>query len=133
MARKVFPAKGAKGKLALLLAAALLSFPGGSALSQEDQAGESTLPVSPAAVARQTLPPAARNEGRKTFGKQQRDLLKLRFEKMKSDADELAGLAKSLQEDLDASNENVLSVKVVDKAKRIEKLAKKIKSAARGF
>ena len=65
--------------------------------------------------------------------KRQKDLLKFNFDKMKEDADELAALAKSLQEDLDKTNENVLSLKIVEKAEKIEKLAKKIKSAARGY
>jgi cellobiose phosphorylase len=60
-------------------------------------------------------------------------LLKDNFEKMKRDADELADLAKSLQEDLNKSNENVFSLGVVDKADKIEKLAKKIKGTARGY
>ena len=65
--------------------------------------------------------------------KQKRELLKDQFEKMKRDADELAGLAKSLQDDLSKSNENVLSLQIVEKAEKIEKLARKIKSQARGF
>jgi hypothetical protein len=66
-------------------------------------------------------------------GKQKQELLKSNFEKMKKDSDSLVDLAKSLQKDLDGSNENVLSLKVVDKADKIEKLAKKIKNAARGY
>jgi hypothetical protein len=65
--------------------------------------------------------------------KQKKELLKENFEKMKSDAGELVELAKSLQADLDKSNENVLSLKVVDRAEKIEKLAKKIKEIARGY
>jgi hypothetical protein len=65
--------------------------------------------------------------------KQKRELLKQNFEKMKSNADELVELSKSLQADLDKSNENVLSLKVVDRAEKIEKLAKKIKEIARGY
>jgi hypothetical protein len=65
--------------------------------------------------------------------KQKKDLLKDNFTKMKRDADELADLAKSLQEDLNKSNENVFSLGVVDKADKIEKLAKKIKGTARGY
>ncbi len=64
--------------------------------------------------------------------KQKQELLKSNFEKMKRDADELAELAKSLQEDLDKSNHNVLSLKVVERTERIEKLARKIKTAAKG-
>jgi hypothetical protein len=65
--------------------------------------------------------------------KQKKDLLKDNFERMKRDADELADLAKSLQEDLNKSNENVFSLRVVDKAEKIEKLAKRIKGTARGY
>jgi hypothetical protein len=64
--------------------------------------------------------------------KQKQDLLKSNFEKLKRDAGDLAALVKSLQEEIDHSNENVLSLKVLEKAERIEKLAKKIKSAAKG-
>ncbi len=62
--------------------------------------------------------------------KQQRELLKANFAKMKKDADDLADLAKSLQDELNKSNENVLSLDVVEKADKIEKLAKRIKSSA---
>jgi hypothetical protein len=65
--------------------------------------------------------------------KQKRDLLKQNFEKMKRDADELATLAKALQEEVAKANENVLSFQVVTKAEKIEKLAKRIKSTARGY
>ena len=65
--------------------------------------------------------------------KQKRDLLKYNFNQMKENAQELAKLAKSLQEDVDHSNENVLSLDVVSKAERIEKLAKKIRDSAKGL
>ncbi len=65
--------------------------------------------------------------------KQKQEILKSNFEKMKNDADELADLAKSLHEDLNKSNENVLSLKIVEKAEKIEKLAKKIKGQAKGY
>jgi len=65
--------------------------------------------------------------------KQKRELLKANFDRLKRDAKELADLAKNLQDQLDKSNENVLSLGVVDKADKIEKLARKIKSTARGF
>ena len=66
-------------------------------------------------------------------GKQKHKLLKSNFEAMKREAGELAGLAKALQEELNKSNENVLSLDIVDKADKIEKLARKIKGTARGF
>ena len=62
--------------------------------------------------------------------KQQRELVKANYEKMKQETDDLVSLAKSLQDELNKSNQNVLSLHVVDKADRIEKLAKKIKSEA---
>lgn len=65
--------------------------------------------------------------------KQQRELLKSNFEKMKRDADELVDLAKALQEELGKSNENIFSLRLVEKAEKIEKLAKRIKGAARGY
>lgn len=65
-------------------------------------------------------------------GKQKQELLKANFEKVKRDAEDLVVLAKSLQEEVDKSNVNVLSLKVVDKAEKIEKLARRIKTTARG-
>lgn len=62
--------------------------------------------------------------------KQQREILKSKYEKMKQESAQLADLAKSLQQDLDKSSSEVLSLKVLDKADKIEKLAKKIKSEA---
>ena len=59
--------------------------------------------------------------------------MKANFEKMKRDAGELTDLAKALQEELNKSNENILSLDIVDKADKIEKLARKIKGTARGF
>jgi aconitase A len=63
--------------------------------------------------------------------KQKRSLRKDRFNQMKEHADELAGLANSLHEDLENSNENVLSLDIIEKAKKIEKLAKKIREEAK--
>ena len=83
--------------------------------------------------AQMPLPPHEEEPGAQITRKQKRDLLKQNFEKMKRDADELATLAKALQEELAKSNENVLSFQVVTKAEKIEKLAKRIKSIARGY
>ena len=52
---------------------------------------------------------------------------------MKRNADELAALVESLQEELGRSNENVLSLKIVSQADKIEKLARRIKEAAKGY
>ena len=86
--------------------------------------------------ASQAVPRAQSNEESSPSplsGKQKVNLLKANFEKMKRDAGELADLAKALQEELNKSNENILSLDIVDKAEKIEKLAKRIKGTARGF
>ena len=62
--------------------------------------------------------------------RQKRELRKMRFDKMKEHASQLAEMAKSLQEDLDNSNENVLSLEVAGKPKRIEKLDTKLRNEA---
>ncbi|HEV2232379.1 MAG TPA: hypothetical protein VGV68_03115, partial [Terriglobia bacterium] len=64
--------------------------------------------------------------------KEKKAILKSNFEKMKRNAADLTVLAKSLQEEIDKSNMNVLSLKVVEKAEKIEKLARKIKEVAKG-
>jgi len=65
--------------------------------------------------------------------KQKQEFLKFKLEKMRKDAAEMAQLAISIQEELDAITENELPLKVVEKAGRVEKLAKKIKNAAKGY
>lgn len=80
----------------------------------------------------QEIPRAENEPGQGLSQKQKREILKSQFEKMKRDADTLADLAKSLQDDLSKSNEHVLSLQIVEKAEKIEKLAHRIKTAARG-
>ena len=70
---------------------------------------------------------------RKWERRQKKELLKSNFEKMQQDARELADLSKALEDDLNKSNENVLSLKIVERADKIEKLAKKIKNSAKGL
>jgi hypothetical protein len=64
--------------------------------------------------------------------KQRREIQKMRFEKMKKDASELASLADSLKDDVDKSSQDILSLEIVEKAEKIEKLAKRIKASAKG-
>jgi hypothetical protein len=139
------PAVGLRNRLGWRGLVALLVVLGGTSLSPK--AGFSQKAPAPSVSGspsfQQDLPPQGRS--RQVPGppeieppvplskKQKKDLLKDNFEKMKRDADELADLAKSLQDDLNKSNENVLSLRVVDKADKIEKLAKKIKGVARGY
>lgn len=64
--------------------------------------------------------------------KQQKALLKHKFESMKKDADEMAELAQAVQEELNKATENELPLRVAGKAEKIEKLAKRIKNTAKG-
>ena len=65
--------------------------------------------------------------------KRREELLKSDFEKMKQDAAELTALAKSLEEELEKSNEHILSLRIVEKAQKIEGLAKKISRTAKNY
>lgn len=51
---------------------------------------------------------------------------------LKSDANRLLKLASELKEDVDKSNENVLSLDVIKKAEQIEKLAHSVKEKMKG-
>lgn len=62
--------------------------------------------------------------------KQQNALVKENFKKAKKDSEKLSSLADSLRKEIQASNPNVMSVDIVNKANQIEKLAKKIKEEA---
>jgi hypothetical protein len=106
-----------------LVSAAAASSPSGATSATNGPQGDSH--VAPAQSNEESSLPLSR--------KQKTDLLKSNFEKMKRDAGELADLAKALQEELNKSNENILSLDIVDKADKIEKLAKRIKGTARGF
>ena len=63
---------------------------------------------------------------------QKKALLDSNFKKLKQHAKALAELSKSLQDDIEKSNENVLSLDIVRKAEQAEKLAKQIKDEAKG-
>lgn len=65
--------------------------------------------------------------------KRKKALLDDNFKKLKEHAQDLADLAKSLQAEIEKSNENVLSLEILKKADEAEKLARKIKSEAKGF
>ncbi len=65
--------------------------------------------------------------------RQKRELMKENLERMKRDAGELAGLTKALQEEIEKGNENMLALDVVNKADKIQKLAKRIKGNAKGI
>jgi hypothetical protein len=96
--------------------------------------GETGIAFMPATLVAQNFPGSEETapSSLQITPKQRRDLQKMRFEKMKKDAGELASLADSLKDDVDKSSENILSLEIVEKAEKIEKLAKRIKKAAKG-
>jgi len=65
--------------------------------------------------------------------KQKQSIMRANFEKSKSDAAELAALAKGLREELDKPNVSVLSPEIINRAEKIEKLAKRIRDETKGF
>lgn len=64
--------------------------------------------------------------------KQKQAYLDHNFKQMKKHASDLAALANSLQKEIADTNANVLSLKIIKKAKKIQKLAKKIENEAKG-
>ncbi|MGD1104555.1 MAG: hypothetical protein ABSA59_21130 [Terriglobia bacterium] len=75
-----------------------------------------------------------RNDGPQPLStKQKLSIVQANFEKAKSDAAAMAALAKELREELDKPNINVLSSEVINRAEKIEKLAKKIREETKGY
>lgn len=97
--------------------------------------GQAASPLADPAAARVTSQgvPVERNTGPELTTKQKRELLKSRFEKIKDDAAQLATKANDLHDELDRSSVDILSLDVIQKAEKIEKLAKKIKDEAKGY
>jgi hypothetical protein len=79
------------------------------------------------------LQPDDKTTGPELSARQKQTLLKTNFEKTKDDAAELADMAKGLRDELNKTSANILSVEVIHKAERIEKLAKKIREEAKGY
>ena len=64
---------------------------------------------------------------------QRLSIMRANFEKSRSDAVELAALAKGLREALNRPNGNLLPLEVINRADKIEKLAKKIREETKGY
>ncbi|HZP01167.1 MAG TPA: hypothetical protein VFD30_12815 [Terriglobia bacterium] len=60
-------------------------------------------------------------------------MLRSRLEEMRRDSATLADLANSLKSDLDRTNENMLNLGTLEKADKIEKLARKIKKLTKSY
>jgi len=78
--------------------------------------------------------PAADIDPTNTLSVRQRDsIMQANFRKSKSDATELATLAKDLCGELSKANVDVRSAEVASRLEKIEKLAKKIREETKGF
>jgi hypothetical protein len=64
---------------------------------------------------------------------QKQSIMQANFLKSKNDAAELAAMAKELCKALDKPNADVLSLGIVSRMEKIEKLAKKIRDETKGF
>ena len=80
-------------------------------------------------------PPAAavKNEAALTTPMPKGEPKNSNLEKTKTDAAELSALADQLRDELKKMNANVLSLEIIEKTQRVEKLAKKIKGEAYGY
>jgi hypothetical protein len=120
----------------LLTVAAIFLVPkrGGIIASQEENPHPATTPGSsaPGPSPQQGDAPAIQ-VSQKMMHNMRKEMLEDNFKQMKKDSAELAALAQELQQELGKSNYRILSLGVVDKAEKIEKLARKIKSTAKGF
>lgn len=64
---------------------------------------------------------------RELDAKREKMLNKDRYQRIKSDTDKLLALATELKQYVDKTNENIMSVNVINKADEIDKLAKSIR------
>jgi hypothetical protein len=96
---------------------------GGFPITQQQFPGQNRFPRQPPSP--ESLP--------KSNQKREKVLMDYNFKKLKEHAQDLAELAKSLQTEIEKSNENVLSLEIVKKAEQAEKLARKIKNEAKGL
>ncbi|MGH9359815.1 MAG: hypothetical protein ACRD1O_11675 [Terriglobia bacterium] len=63
--------------------------------------------------------------------KQKSAIVSSNFTRAKQDAAKLRQLADALEKEVDATNQNVLSLRIVESASKIEKLARKIRNEAK--
>ncbi len=88
----------------------------------------------PTRPARPTPPPWPSNteQGEEAAAPPIKAILKSQHEQMKKDVDHLLQLATELKAEVDKTNSDILSLKVIKKAEEIEKLAKKIQNRMKG-
>lgn len=98
------------------------------------QVPHTVTPGFPTSPARPGLPPTDITAGPPALShKQKSAILTSQFKKTKKDVAALCKLAQSLQEEVNKLNPNVLSLDVVNKADKIQKLAKKIRNEAKEY
>jgi hypothetical protein len=90
------------------------------------QTGGSGRPPIPSNEIQSDLPPPLSVE-------QKQSIMRANFERSKSDAEELAELARGLREFLDKPSNNAPTAEIIARAEKIEKLAKKIRDETRGY
>ncbi len=76
--------------------------------------------------------PSEREKQDEPSGPPMKAILKSQHEQMKKDVDHLLQLATELKAEVDKTNSDILSLKVIKKAEEIEKLAKKIQNRMKG-
>lgn len=124
-----------KGQLrAAILAVALLLMLPGAPLSPAQSSSSHGVPAG-TGTGRTPIPPHdIENDVPGPLNEEQRQsIMRANFEKSKSDAEELAELAKGLREALEMPAHKVPSSEIVLRAEKIEKLAKKIRDETKGF
>jgi hypothetical protein len=90
----------------------------------------------PAPLKNEEVPPpaaAVKNEAAPPPSNPKGESKNPNLEKTKIDAAELSALADQLRDELKKMNANVLSLDIIDKTQKVEKLAKKIKGEAYGY
>lgn len=124
----------------LVLGSAHITFPAGNPGGQYPQRPQSpsTLPGSlPNAMGQPSVPnpsviPSV-NIGPQLNRKQKNALVSDNFKRTKADVARLSKLVRSLQQAIDKSNPNVLSLSIIRQASKVEKLAKRIRNEAKGY
>jgi len=77
--------------------------------------------------------PGVRSDGLHLSPGQRARIVRANFQTSKHDAAELATLAKELREELNKPDAKTISLEVLNRAEKIQKLAKKIREETKGF
>jgi hypothetical protein len=89
--------------------------------------------VSPQENQRRTIQDGPRDLLRETLRQAEKEAAEKNYKQMKDAAAELALLSRQLSEEVDKGSEHVISIKILDRIEKIEKLLKEIRSKASDF